>query len=206
MGGSDFKEGDPMSHKTRRNVLSGALASAGLGLAPGALAQSQLSPTPACRDGDAATVRQTEGPFFKPSSPERGDLRETGTRGQPVELTGVVLTRNCRPVAGALVDLWQADHEGDYDNKGFRLRGHQYTDAEGRYRFRTVVPGAYPGRTRHFHVKVQAPRGRVLTTQLYFPGEAKNRTDGLFRQELLMRVTKAEGSLAATFDFVLDAA
>jgi protocatechuate 3,4-dioxygenase beta subunit len=196
-----------MSHKTRLNVLiSGALASAGLGLGKAAFGQAQLPPTPACRDGDAATARQTEGPFFKPSSPERADLREAGMRGQPVELSGVVLTRGCRPVARALVDLWQADDVGDYDNKGFRLRGHQYTDAEGRYRFRTVVPGAYPGRTRHFHVKVQPPGGRVLTTQLYFPGEAKNRSDGLFRQELLMRVAKAEGSLAARFDFVLDTA
>jgi protocatechuate 3,4-dioxygenase beta subunit len=196
-----------MSEKTRRHLLiSGALASAGLGLPKAALAQAELPPTPACRDGDAATARQTEGPFFKPSSPERADLREAGMRGQPVELSGVVLTRGCRPLARALVDLWQADDEGDYDNKGFRLRGHQYTDAEGRYRFRTVVPGAYPGRTRHFHVKVQPPGGRVLTTQLYFPGEAKNRTDGLFRPELLMRVAKAEGSLAARFDFVLDTA
>jgi protocatechuate 3,4-dioxygenase beta subunit len=197
-----------MTHEnTRRGVLiSGAVASVGFGLAKNALAQTELPPTPACRDGDAATVRQTEGPFFKPSSPERADLVETGMRGQPVELSGVVLTRSCRPVARALVDLWQADHEGDYDNKGFRLRGHQYTDAEGRYRFRTVVPGAYPGRTRHFHVKVQPPGGRVLTTQLYFPGETKNRSDGLFRSELLMRVAKAEGSLAARFDFVLDTA
>jgi protocatechuate 3,4-dioxygenase beta subunit len=196
-----------MSHKTRRHVLiSGALASAGLGLAGQALAQAQLSPTPACGDAEPPTVRQSEGPFFKPSSPERRDLLEPGMRGQPVELSGLVLTRSCRPVAGALVDLWQADHVGDYDNKGFRLRGHQYTDAEGRYRFRTVVPGAYPGRTRHFHVKVQPSGGRVLTTQLYFPGEAGNRTDGLFRRELLMRVAKAEGSLAARFDFVLDTA
>jgi protocatechuate 3,4-dioxygenase beta subunit len=196
-----------MSHKTRRHMLiSGALASAALGLTKDAFGQAQLPPTPACRDGDAATARQTEGPFFKPSSPQRVDLREAGMRGQPVELSGVVLTRGCRPVERALVDLWQADHEGDYDNKGFRLRGHQYTDAEGRYRFHTVVPGAYPGRTRHFHVKVQAPGGRVLTTQLYFPGEAGNRTDGLFRSDLLMRVAKAEGSLAARFDFVLDMA
>jgi protocatechuate 3,4-dioxygenase beta subunit len=196
-----------MSHKTRRYVLiSGALASTALSLTQSAFGQAQLSPTPACRDGEAATARQTEGPFFKPSSPARGDLREPGMRGQPLELSGVVLTRGCRPVARALVDIWQADDAGDYDNNGFRLRGHQYTDADGRYRFRTVMPGAYPGRTRHFHIKVQPPGGRVLTTQLYFPGEARNRTDGLFRPELLMRVEKGEGSLAAHFDFVLDTA
>jgi hypothetical protein len=107
-------------------------------------------------------------------------------------------------VERALVDLWQADAEGVYDNTGFRLRGHQFTDAEGRYRFLTIMPASYEGRTRHVHVKVQAPGGRVLTTQLYFPGEAHNRSDRLFRRELLMNVTEAEGSLAARFDFVLD--
>ena len=65
--------------------------------------------------------------------------------GQPIELVGFVLTRGCKPVPGALVDLWHADDEGDYDNSGFRLRGHQFADAEGRYRFRTIVPGSYPG-------------------------------------------------------------
>ena len=84
-----------------------------------------------------------------------------------------MLTRACKPLAGALLDFWQADDKGRYDNSGSRLRGHQFTDAEGRYRLRSVVPGLYPGRTRHIHVKVQSRDGRVLTTQLYFPGEAK---------------------------------
>jgi protocatechuate 3,4-dioxygenase beta subunit len=69
---------------------------------------------------------------------------------------GVVLTRACRPVAGARADPWQAADNGEYDNKGFRLRGHVLTDAEGLYAFRTIMPGLYPGRTRHYHVKVQA--------------------------------------------------
>jgi protocatechuate 3,4-dioxygenase beta subunit len=55
------------------------------------------------------------------------------------------------------------------------------TDAAGRYRFLTIMPASYEGRTRHLHVKVQAPGGRVFTTQLYFPGEAHNRSDRLFR-------------------------
>ena len=96
-----------------------------------------------------------------------------------------------------MLDFWQADDKGRYDNSGFRLRGHQFTDAEGRYRLSSVVPGLYPGRTRHIHVKVQPHDGRVLTTQLYFPGEAKNRADGLFRKELLVKTAKSEGSLAA---------
>jgi protocatechuate 3,4-dioxygenase beta subunit len=189
---------------TRRTVLITSVFAAGFFNLDPALAQAPLDPTPECHNGDAATLRQTEGPFFKPSSPERADLIEPGMAGQPIELVGFVLTRACRPVANALVDLWQADDKGDYDNSGFRLRGHVRADAEGRYRFHTIVPGAYEGRTRHFHVKVAPPTGRLLTTQLYFPGEPKNAKDGLFRKELLIRTAKNAGSLAGRFDFVLD--
>ncbi len=189
---------------TRRTILTTGAFAAGslLTLDPGR-AQAPLNPTPECHDG-AVTQRQTEGPFFKPSSPQRADLIEPGMGGQPIELVGFVLTRGCKPVAGALVDLWQADDKGDYDNSGFRLRGHQFADAEGRYRFRTIVPAQYPGRTRHLHVKVQPQGGRILTTQLYFPGEAENRRDGLFRRELLIRTAKNAGAIAGRFDFVLD--
>jgi protocatechuate 3,4-dioxygenase beta subunit len=189
---------------TRRAMLtSGVLAAGGFLTLDTSLAQP-LSPTPECRDADEPTLRQTEGPFFKPSSPERADLIEPGMAGQPIDLVGFVLTRRCKPVPGALVDLWHADAKGEYDNSGFRLRGHVRADADGRYRFRTIVPGVYEGRTRHFHVKVAPPSGRLLTTQLYFPGEQTNRKDGLFRRELLMRTAKNEGSLAGRFDFVLD--
>jgi|tagenome__1003787_1003787.scaffolds.fasta_scaffold20181947_2 protocatechuate 3,4-dioxygenase beta subunit len=190
---------------TRRFMLTtGVLVAGGLLPLDVALGQAPLSPTPECHDGDATTLRQTEGPFFKPSSPERVDLIEPGMAGQPMELAGFVLTRGCKPVPDAIVDLWHADNKGDYDNSGFRLRGHQRADAQGRYRFRTIVPGVYERRTRHFHVKVAAPGGRLLTTQLYFPGEPQNRKDGLFRRELLMRTAKNEGSVAGRFDFVLD--
>jgi protocatechuate 3,4-dioxygenase beta subunit len=189
---------------TRRAVLGAGVFAAGSLLAIDAsVAEAPLALTPECRDGDAATVAQTEGPFFKPSSPERLELIEEGMAGQPIELVGFVLTRGCKPIAGALLDFWQADDKGRYDNSGFRLRGHQFSDAEGRYRLRSVVPGAYVGRTRHIHVKVQPRGGRVLTTQLYFPGESLNRTDSLFRKELLVRTAKNAGWLAGRFDFVL---
>src|SRR5438270_3666715 len=172
---------------TRRVILGAGVFAAGSMIAiDRSLAQAPLASTPACHDGDEVTLPQIEGPYFKPSSPERIELLEEGMAGQPIELIGFVLTRACKPVAGALLDFWQADDKGRYDNSGFRLRGHQFSDAEGRYRFRSIVPGVYVGRTRHFHVKVQPRGGRVLTTtQLYFPGEPQNRTDGLFRSELL---------------------
>jgi protocatechuate 3,4-dioxygenase beta subunit len=191
---------------TRRHFLwsAGTLAAGfGLGGAEHALAQ-ELSPTPACDDGDEPTARQTEGPFYKPRSPQRVDLREPGSRGRPVELTGFVLNRRCRPLSGTLVDLWHADERGDYDNSGFRYRGHVMTAADGSYRFRTILPAAYPGRTRHYHLKVQSPGSRLLTTQLYFPDEPENRRDGLFRRDLLMRVAGVGDGVAARFDFVLD--
>ncbi len=164
----------------------------------------ELAPTPACRDGDEPTVRQTEGPFFKPRSPERSDLREPNAGGRASELSGFVLTRRCRPLGGAVVDLWHADEKGEYDNIGFRYRGHVITGPDGAFRFRTIVPALYPGRTRHYHVKVQAPGSRLLTTQLYFPNEPANLRDGLFRRELLMQVADAGDGFAGRFDFILD--
>lgn len=189
---------------TRRDVLlTGVLAAAGLTWADLAAGQ-ELPPTPQCDEAGSPTPRQTEGPFYKPRSPERADLREPGMGGRTVVLAGTVLTRACRPVSGALVDLWHADGNGDYDQRGDRCRGHQFTDARGGFRFRTIVPEVYPGRTRHYHVKVQARDRPVLTTQLYFPDEPANARDRLFRRELLMRTARAEGGLAARFDFVLD--
>ena len=148
------------------------------------------------------TPRQTEGPFFAPNSPLRASLIEAGARAPRMLVTGQVLSPQCKPVANALVDLWHADEEGAYDNRGHRYRGHQFTDAQGRYQFETIVPALYPGRARHYHVKVQAKGGRVLTTQLYFPGDPGNRRDGLYRQDLEMRTSKnGEG----TFNFVVEA-
>jgi protocatechuate 3,4-dioxygenase beta subunit len=194
--------------QTRRRVLAaGTLAAAGLGASVTGLdrAFGQTAPlTPACHDGDEPTVRQTAGPYFKPHSPERADFIEPGTPGRVLELSGLVLTRLCRPVARALIDVWQADAEGAYDLKGFRLRGHLFSGADGRYLLRTIVPGPYSGRTRHIHVRVQAPNRSVLTTQLYFPGEAGNPGDGLYRRALEMSVAPAGERLAGRFDFVLD--
>ena len=162
-----------------------------------------LAPTPECKDADDITPAQTEGPYFKASSPERTNIRGTG--GTRLLLTGTVVTTDCKPVARALVDFWQADSAGAYDNSGFDFRGHQFTDAQGRYRLETVVPGLYPGRTRHIHVKVQPSGGRVLTTQLYFPGEARNASDGIYRKECEVSMTDAADGKNAGFTFVLNA-
>jgi protocatechuate 3,4-dioxygenase beta subunit len=115
-----------------------------------------------------------------------------------------VLTADCKPVAHALLDFWQANAQGQYDNSGYTLRGHLFTDASGRYQVETVVPGLYPGRTEHIHVKVQAPNGPVLTTQLFFPGVQQNQSDGIFDQRLLLTsVEQTNSGISATYNFVV---
>lgn len=199
-------EREPAQGRERRALLRLALglpAMAVLTRATGGQAAT-LAPTPACDDHGEPTPRQTEGPFFTPDSPQRASLIEPGMKGTPILLEGLVLTTACRPVAGALFDVWHCDADGNYDNRGYRLRGHQLTDADGRYRLETIVPGIYPGRTRHFHVKVQAPGGRLLTTQLYFPDEPGNARDGIFRPELLLAVEDAGEGRHGRFDFVVE--
>lgn len=124
--------------------------------------------------------------------------------GTKITLTGSVRNRDCRPIAGALLDFWQADDKGDYDNTGYRLRGHLFNDANGRYSIETILPGLYPGRTRHIHVKVSAPNHTPLTTQLFFPNESRNQSDSIFDRALLVEMQDASIGKIATFDFVLD--
>lgn len=191
---------------SRRGVLGiGAVGIfTGLALRQSHAQQDLLPVTSQCSDGDEPTPRQTEGPYFTPNSPERTNLVEDGMPGERIALAGYVLDRRCRPVAGALLDLWHCDAAGVYDNDGYRLRGHQFSDAEGRFVFETIVPGRYPGRTRHYHVKVQAPGQKVLTTQLYFPGEPGNDSDRIFDPTLLLDIPLGRGPNLARYDFVLD--
>jgi protocatechuate 3,4-dioxygenase beta subunit len=171
-------------------------------------AAQALHATPAC-GGDAtsapATPPQTAGPYYTPDSPRRATLVEPGDAGARLLIRGRVLTTACRPVPGALLDIWHCDAEGHYDNAGYRHRGHLFADASGAYRLETIVPGRYPGRTRHIHVRVQAPNGRPLTTQLYFPGEPDNARDGLWQRSLELALLPAAPTQAGRFDFVLEA-
>jgi protocatechuate 3,4-dioxygenase beta subunit len=161
-----------------------------------------LPPTPSCGDGQQ-TESQTEGPFFSPDSPEKADFTGDVSEGTKLVLTGSVLTTACQPVARALLDVWHADADGEYDNEGYRLRGHFFTDDQGTYRLQTVVPGNYSGRTKHFHVKVRPPGGRILTTQLYFPGERQNDEDSIFQPELLMDIRDSASGKEGTFTFIV---
>ncbi len=178
-----------------------------------------LSPTQGPTDTPSATVTpeviacdatltpaQTEGPFYTPNTPERASLVEVGMGGTPLLVTGQVLNQNCEPIAGAKLDFWQTDDNGEYDNVGYRMRGHQFTDENGNYALETILPSRYPGRTPHIHVKVFAPNGReVLTTQVYFPGISDQIPDGVFRPDLLARDLPPDesGRRHIAFDFVV---
>ena len=194
---------------TRRRLLELGLALPPLAALAGTdlFAPQALAATPELLDADDddPTPALTEGPYFTPNSPRRKTIVPAGAPGTRLTLTGRVLRTNGTPVANALIDWWQCDARGAYDNSGFRFRGHQFTDARGRYSLFSVVPGLYPGRTKHIHVKVQAPRKPVLTTQLFFPGVAGNRSDGIYTAECLVTGWKlVNGRRVGRFDFVLD--
>jgi protocatechuate 3,4-dioxygenase beta subunit len=132
-------------------------------------------PAPNCDAGP--TPADQEGPYYKADTPDRTSLLEEGMQGKKLILVGFVLDKNCLPMPGAWLDFWQADSGGGYDNEGYTLRGHQFTDNKGRYYLETIMPGPYPQRPiEHIHVKLQASNRGVFTTQLYFPS---NPVDGL---------------------------
>jgi protocatechuate 3,4-dioxygenase beta subunit len=165
-----------------------------------------LAATPEIADADEPTPELTEGPYFTPNSPLRKTIiAPASAGGTRLLLTGRVLTTAGKPISHALVDFWQANAAGAYDNSGYKFRGHQFTDAKGRYSLLTVVPGLYPGRTKHIHVKVQPPHKSVLTTQLFFPGVSRNASDNIYTPETqVKRWRVSDGRRLATYDLVLD--
>ena len=172
-----------MIHLRRRALIGAALA-----LPFAARGQSCGTPTP----------EDVEGPFYKPGAPARASLAEPGSKADKLILTGAVRWADCKPLAGVMLDFWHADARGEYDNGGYRYRGVVTTDAEGRYRLETNLPPPYSGRPRHIHVRLQRPGGKILTTQLYFPGESRGAD-----RALVVTMERRQGALAAAYDFVL---
>ena len=151
-----------------------------------ARAQAGLKPTPA----------QTEGPFYPLRLPQDSDpdLLQNGDqaygKGQVGWVEGKVTDTRGQPLAGAQVEIWQCDAAGHYHHPGdgaradpaFQGFGKQLLGPDGRYRFRTIRPVAYGGRTPHIHVKVRLGSRELLTTQLYVQDEPHNNRDFLWRQ------------------------
>jgi protocatechuate 3,4-dioxygenase beta subunit len=153
------------------------------------------------------TEDNIEGPYYKAGAPERADLIARGMRGVPLLLEGRVLSTHGTPLRGAILDFWQANAEGEYDNQGFTLRGRFETSRDGGYRLRTIVPRYYKAgntiRPSHIHVKVSAPGSPLLTTQLYFRGAPYNYDDPEVRPALMLDPHAAAAGKQARFDFVL---
>lgn len=155
--------------------------------------------------GSSLTAAVEEGPYYKSGSPERTQLCEEGVPGINLTLSGYVYDTAGNPVPHAWLDFWQANGEGVYDNSGYTLRGHQYTDESGHYSLKTVVPGAYEVRTPHIHVKVRAlDTSPLLTTQLFIPGLSSNKNDFLYRDDLLINMKDAPSGKEAVFNFTVE--
>jgi protocatechuate 3,4-dioxygenase beta subunit len=181
-------------------VLFGACGSASEG-------GSSLAADPPCSGEIALTPRTSDGGRYRPGAPEKSTLRQPGLAGTPLVITGYVLFPDCRPVGGAVLDVWQADAAGEYDDDGWRLRGVVRSDEAGRYDIETIVPGSAEGSAPTVRVKAsENVGGRIVTTQLFLPDHAANATDRSFRPELVMVIDGAtdDGPVHARFDFVIE--
>ncbi len=187
----------------RRNWLKRSIA-----LAAGTVGTG-FTLTQANKDTCAVTPRQELGPFptmqFRTQADHDVDLTQlagqAGTAtGEVMVVHGKILDTNCQPIAGAIVEIWQANHHGKYrhefDDSGqsdpnFQGWAQAVTNAQGEYRFKTIKPGLYGRRARHIHYKVSKRGYHELVTQLYFDGEERNKTDGIlnsFTHEEQMRL------------------
>jgi protocatechuate 3,4-dioxygenase, beta subunit len=206
----------------RRRMLEGFVACAA-GLSPwGAPRAASLPPTPP----------QTAGPFYPLSLPLDSDNdlvqvagRNGTAKGIVTYVTGHVLDPTGRSISGARVEIWQCDANGRYhyvhDNRAdrqldenFQGYGQTTTDGSGGYRFRTIRPVPYPGRTPHIHFAVSAPDVPRFITQMYVAGEPGNERDGVLmsvrdpaaRARLIVPLRPAAertDDLAGNFDIVL---
>lgn len=184
---------DPVFIRRRRVIFAGCF--------------SALAAWPAVAQQCRVTPRDQLGPFYTRAAPEQTDLCASGSGGKErLVVSGRVLGADCKPLAGALVEVWHADANGDYshftrgkkDDPACLLRASLRTDAEGRYRFSTVVPAEYPGRPRHIHYRVSHAGHDTLVTQLYF-----DRERGV-ANELVSPLKRDEKGVAqAVFDIAL---
>ena len=201
---------------TRRQVLTLLLGGAAAGSARAARAP-------------AATPRQTAGPFYPKTLPLDSDSdlvhvagRDGIAKGIISNVYGQVRDTEGRALSGAKVEIWQCDANSKYHHpddtnpaepdENFQGYGTTSTDVEGRYRFRTIKPVPYPGRTAHIHFRITTPSSEQLTTQLYVRGEPGNASDRIFnrlgeRRELVsvdfLSNEDDSAELMARFDIVI---
>ena len=145
------------------------------------------------------------GPFYKEGAPFKQRLGE-GVEGERLIITGKVMDMGCQPLKDAILDVWQANSTGEYDNEGFTLRGKVKTNNDGTYLIDTIVPKEYATgditRPGHIHLKVGAPNQPILTTQLYFEGDPY--LSDWEDKSMVMKLTEENGTKKANFDFVIE--
>jgi len=222
---------EPPMHSPRRHFLLHSLAGAAVfscgGLtqardeplpSPDAAVPPPATPTPS-ESGAIARAPQTcgrtaaniEGPFFRPGAPlataNTLSLTPSGAAGTRLQLVGCITDPQCQPLPGAMLEIWHADHHGDYDDEAFTYRGRVRVGADGRFDLRTIVPGHYRvgggHRPAHIHVKVHANGRPSLTTQLYFEGDRFNAGDPFIHRSLIMPITQSGEGLKAAFDIAI---
>lgn len=232
-----------MNGSTRRQFLKrGAIGAGLLGaslLPAGARATEESghedppSSTDTLDSGRAvATEDNILGPYYQPSAPYRAKISPVGADGGPLLISGRVWSlKTRRPLAGTLLEIWQADDSGRYyepdegytgmpeavgtsQRPAFRYRARLRTGEDGFYEYETILPGRYenePGvwRPRHIHYQVTHPGYRTLVTQLYFKGDPYNETDAFIKKSLIitLRMVQEGGAAfqAGMFDIILDA-
>ena len=165
-----------------------------------------------------ATTWNELGPFYKKRAPHTRHLRTAGAPGLPLSVSGRVFDTHGNALPGATVEVWHADHRGEYDLSGYRYRASLVAGDGGSYGFDSVMPGHYPSRVcQHIHYLISAPGHKPLTTQLYFATDPvfegdpdRNFTkDPLIRNRDLVRPVTIKGDAKAvvasvTFELVVE--
>lgn len=165
--------------------------------------------------GDCESTTDILGPFYRPGSPVRSDLRIKGDKGVPVELSGTILHNDCKtPFNKAKIELWHCSPSAEYDNTSdqYRYRGTAFTDSKGRYSFQTILPVPYDAggfiRPAHFHLMITAEGYQPFVTQLYFSGDKHIEKDPYASspkaQKRILKVgTAANGTKKVAYDVSL---
>ena len=163
-----------------------------------------------------ATPKGPDGPYYRPGSPEKQNIADSATVGERMFFVGRVLNKDGVPAEGAIIEIWHADGEGEYDHEEFNCRGHQFTDKDGQFIFDTVKPSGYGTRSlsligtvdfrsAHVHVKVRVG-DRTVTTQVWFPDDERNRLDVAywkFKNTNVVSYDRDAEVLTGRFDFVI---
>ena len=198
---------DYYMHSTRRVFLALVASAAGArplsGRAQNGLAAFAADTLPCVLDVKA-TPGVSRDASYRAGAPMRTSIVGPGQTGIPLEVTGIVAGVSCGPIAGAVLEFWQPDAAGAHDPTGFNLRGRQVTDAGGRYRLTTILPGASGNRAPSIGIHVVVARKAELWTAMFFPGQSANARDARFKDELLVKLSGTDQKKTGTFNIRLN--